>query len=222
MDFLGAVKIKLLSVGLKIKLKPTQILAFGFALLILLGALFLSLPVASRDNQSIGFLNALFTATSAVCVTGLVVCDTYTQFSLFGQIVIMLLIQMGGLGIMTMATTIFMLLGKKITLRERLVMQEALNQFTLSGLVKLTRYILLTTLIFEGVGAFLLSLRFTKIYGFSKGVFFGLFHSISAFNNAGFDLIGGFRNLTPFVADPLVNLVVMGLIIFGGLGFTVI
>lgn len=197
-------------------------LVFGFAFLILIGAILLTLPPASRNGTSVGFIDALFTATSAVCVTGLVVVDTYTQYSLFGQIVIMLLIQMGGLGIMTMATLIFLLMGKKITLRERLVMQEALNQLTLSGLVKLSKYILLTTFIIEGTGAFLLSLRFTKIYGLTKGIYYGIFHAISAFNNAGFDLIGKFRNLTPFVEDPLINIVIMGLIVFGGLGFSVI
>ena len=170
------------------KLKPTQILAFGFAFLILVGGILLNLPAASKNGHSIGLLNALFTATSAVCVTGLVVADTFTQFSIFGQIVIMVLIQMGGLGIMTMATLVFLLLGKKITLRERLVMQEALNQLTLSGLVKLTRHILLTTIAFEGVGAILLSIRFTQFYGLGRGLYYGLFHAVSAFNNAGFDL----------------------------------
>ncbi len=211
----------MLHVGLR-KLKPTQILAFGFAFLILVGGVVLNLPLASKSGQSIGFLNALFTATSAVCVTGLVVADTYTQFSLFGQIVIMSLIQMGGLGIMTMATLVFLLLGKKITLRERLVMQEALNQLTLSGLVKLTRHILLITLAFEGIGALLLSIRFIQFYGLGQGLYYGLFHAVSAFNNAGFDLIGEFRSLTPFAEDPIINITVMSLIVFGGLGFSVI
>lgn len=219
---MGAVKIRVFLLGTRIKFKPTQILAFGFAALILIGSLLLSLPLASRNGQSVGFLNALFTATSAVCVTGLVVVDTFTQYSLFGQLVILFLIQIGGLGIMTMATLIFLIMGKKITLRERLVMQEALNQGTLSGLVKLTRYIISTTIVFEGTGAILLSFRFVKIYGFCKGIYFGIFHAVSAFNNAGFDLIGNFRSLTPFVEDPLVNIVVMTLIISGGLGFSVL
>lgn len=204
------------------KLRPAQVLVLGFATVILLGTLLLALPVASKTGRSVGFLNALFTATSATCVTGLVVVDTYTQYSIFGQIVILLLIQIGGLGFMTMATLIFLILGKKITLRERLVMQEALNQLTIAGVVKLARYIIVTTLLFEGVGAFLLSLRFVKIYGFLRGIYAGIFHAISAFNNAGFDVIGEFKSLTPFVEDPLVNLVVMALIIFGGLGFSVI
>ncbi|MCG0274547.1 MAG: TrkH family potassium uptake protein [Thermosediminibacteraceae bacterium] len=220
--FRRRLKIKALSVGLQLKLRPAKILALGFAIVILFGAILLSLPVASKNGESVGFLNALFTATSATCVTGLVVVDTYNQYSLFGQIVIMLLIQIGGLGFMTMATLIFLILGKRITLRERLVMQEALNQLTLAGVVKLTRYILFTTLIFEGVGAFLLSLRFVRIYGLSRGIFAGIFHAVSAFNNAGFDVIGDFKNLAPFVEDPLVNIVIMTLIVFGGLGFSVI
>lgn len=203
-------------------MKPTQILILSFALLIFIGAVFLSLPIVSRDGQSVGFLNALFTSTSAVCVTGLVVVDTYTQYNLVGQVIIMLLIQIGGLGTMTMTTLIFLILGKKITLRERLIIQEALNQLTLSGLIKLIRYILAVTLVFEGTGALLLSLRFIKIYGVKKGIYYGIFHSISAFNNAGFDLIGGFRNLTPFTEDPVICIVISLLIIFGGLGFSVI
>ncbi len=197
-------------------------MAVGFALLILTGAVLLTLPISASDGKSVGFLDALFTSTSAVCVTGLVVVDTGTRYSLFGQIVVMCLIQMGGLGIMTMATTVFLLLGKKITLRERMVMQEALNQSTLSGLVKLSRNILITTLIFEGTGAALLALRFSQIYGPTRGIYYGVFHAVSAFNNAGFDVIGNFKNLTPFVEDPLINCVIMGLIIFGGLGFSVI
>jgi trk system potassium uptake protein TrkH len=210
-----AVKIKIPN------LKPTQILASGFALLIFIGAILLSLPVASKSGQSIGILNALFTATSAVCVTGLVVVDTFTQFSYFGQVVILMLIQIGGLGIMSMTTLVFLLMGKKIMLRERLVMQEALNQLTLAGVVKLTRYILVTALIFEGIGSLLLSLRFIQIYGLSKGIYYSIFHAVSAFNSAGFDLMGNFRSLTQFVQDPLINIVIICLIVFGSLGFSV-
>lgn len=221
MDFSEAVKIKLLHMGLK-KIKPTQILSFGFAFLILAGGILLSLPAASKSGESIGLLNALFTATSAICVTGLVVVDTYTQFSIFGQIVIMVLIQIGGLGIMTMATLVFLLLRRRITLRERLVMQEALNQLTLSGLVKLTQRILVITLVFEGIGALLLAIGFAKYYGIGQSLYYGLFHAVSAFNNAGFDIVGGFRNITPFVEDPIINIVIMSLIVCGGLGFSVI
>lgn len=214
--------VKIEYAGYNTQMKPARILIFSFALVILIGCILLSLPMASKNGQSVGILNALFTSTSAVCVTGLVVVDTCTQYSLFGQVVIMLLIQIGGLGTMTMTTFIFLLLGKKITLRQRLVIQEALNQITLSGLVRLIQYIVTITLIFEGIGAFLLSLRFTQIYGIKKGIYYGIFHSISAFNNAGFDLIGGFQNLTPFVDDPLVCIVIASLIVIGGIGFTVI
>ncbi|RKD20920.1 trk system potassium uptake protein TrkH [Caminicella sporogenes DSM 14501] len=203
-------------------LHPTQILVLGFAILILIGALLLNLPIASQNGQSIGFINALFTATSAVCVTGLVVVDTLTYWTTFGQVVIILLIQIGGLGFMTMGTLFALLLGKKITLRERLVMQEALNQFSFSGVVRLAKYILIMTFTIEGIGAILLSIKFIPIYGLSRGIWYSIFHSISAFCNAGFDLIGNFRSLTPFVDDVLINMVIMSLIILGGIGFVVI
>jgi len=214
--------LKILILSQKVRLKPAQVLVLGFAAVIFTGAILLSLPIATKSGKSVGFLNALFTATSAVCVTGLVVVDTYTTYSLFGQLVIMLLIQTGGLGFMTMATLIFFLLGKRITLRERLVIQEALNQMHISGVVKLAKYVIITAVFFELCGAALLSLRFIKIYGFLKGIYYGIFHAVSAFNNAGFDLIGNFRSFTPFVEDPLINIVVMCLIIIGGLGFSVI
>ncbi len=204
------------------KLNPAQTLVLGFASIILIGAILLNLPIASQTGESVGFINAIFTATSAVCVTGLVVVDTGTYWTMFGKTVILLLIQIGGLGFMTMATLVFFIIGKRISLRERLIMQEALNQFNISGLVRLTRHILLTTFIIEGIGAFFLSLKFIPQYGIAKGIFFGVFHSISAFCNAGFDLIGNGRSLTPYVDDTLVNVVLWLLIIVGGLGFTVI
>jgi trk system potassium uptake protein TrkH len=141
---------------------------------------------------------------------------------MFGKIVILMLIQIGGLGFMTMATLVAFIIGKRISLRERLIMQEALNQFNISGLVRLTKHILFTTFIIEGIGAFFLSLRFIPQYGRPKGILFGIFHSVSAFCNAGFDLIGQGRSLTPYVDDVLVNVVIWLLIIIGGLGFTVI
>lgn len=143
----------------RFELAPTQILVIGFALMILIGALLLNLPIASFNGESIGFINALFTSTSAVCVTGLVVVDTGTYWSTFGKTVILILIQMGGLGFMTMATMFFVLLGKKISLKERLIMQEALNQYSLAGIVRFTKYILIGTFIIEMLGAFFLSLR---------------------------------------------------------------
>lgn len=206
----------------RFRLEPPQVLVLGFAALILLGALLLTLPAATKSGESAGFLNALFTATSAVCVTGLVVVDTGTYWSPFGQTVILLLIQSGGLGIMTVATIFSFILGRKITLRDRLVIQEQLNQFTLQGVVRLTKYILLGTLLIESLGAVLLSTRFIPEYGFAKGIAFGIFHAVSAFCNAGFDLIGGYRSLTPYVNDFVVSGVVIVLLVVGGLGFAVI
>lgn len=203
-------------------LHPTQILVLGFAAVILIGALLLNLPIASQDGQSVGFVNAFFTATSAVCVTGLVVVDTLTHWTILGQIIILFLIQIGGLGFMTMSTLFALIVGKKITLKERLLIQEALNQFNVSGVVRLTKYILIMTVTIEGIGAVLLSTRFIPVYGLGKGIWYGIFHAISAFCNAGFDLIGNFRSLTPFVNDPLINLVVSVLIVLGGIGFVVI
>lgn len=206
----------------RFELAPTQILVIGFALMILIGALLLNLPIASFNGESIGFINALFTSTSAVCVTGLVVVDTGTYWSTFGKTVILILIQMGGLGFMTMATMFFVLLGKKISLKERLIMQEALNQYSLAGIVRFTKYILIGTFIIEMLGAFFLSLRFVPQYGIQKGIFYSLFHAISAFCNAGFDIIGGGRNLMPYVTDPIVNIPIWMLVIIGGIGFSVI
>lgn len=207
---------------MQLDLAPTQILVMGFAIVILIGAVLLNLPIASQDGQSVGFINALFTSTSAVCVTGLVVVDTGTYWTTFGKTVILILIQVGGLGFMTMATMFFVLLGKKISLRERLVMQEALNQYSLAGIVRFTKYILVGTFIIEGIGALFLSFRFVPEYGWIKGISYGIFHAISAFCNAGFDLIGGGRSLTPYVADPIVNFTIWTLVIVGGIGFSVI
>ncbi len=206
----------------KKELNPGQVLVLGFASVILIGAILLNLPIATQSGGSVGFINALFTSTSAVCVTGLVVVDTGTYWTVFGKSVILLLIQIGGLGFMTMATSMAFLVGKRISLRSRLIMQEALNQFTISGIVRLTKYIIYTTLIIEGLGAVLLGFKFVPEYGWSTGVFYSVFHSISAFCNAGFDIIGHGRSLTPFVGNPLVNFTIVMLITVGGIGFTVI
>lgn len=203
-----------------IRLQPTQILALGFASMILVGAFLLTLPIASTDGQSMGFINALFEATSAVCVTGLIVVNTANDLTLFGQIVIITLIQMGGLGFMTMAAMVFLLIGKRITLKERLVMQEALNQSNLEGVVRLTKNVIATTFTIEGIGALLLSVRFIPLLGWAKGIYFSIFHAISAFCNAGFDIFG--NSLVDFTGDVIVNFTIMGLIISGGLGFAVI
>ena len=203
----------------KVELNPPRVLALGFGILILIGALLLNLPIASQDGESIGFINSLFTSASAVCVTGLVVVNTAEHWTLFGQVVIISLIQMGGLGIMTMATIVAMLMGKKITLKERLIIKEQLNQGTMSGLVRLTRYVIFSTFLIEFIGAILLSFRFIPQYGMAKGIWFSTFHSISAFCNAGFDIMG--NSIVPYVGDFLVNFTIASLIIIGGLGFTV-
>lgn len=207
-----------------IRIKPTQAIVIGFASVILIGSILLNLPVSSKDGQSIGFVNSLFTATSAVCVTGLVVVDTYSHWTVFGQVVILLLIQIGGLGLMTLATLFSLALGRKISFKERLLIAESLNQFSPQGMVKLIKDILIGTVIFEGVGAVILSVRFAGEFGIKSGIFKGIFHAISAFCNAGFDLMGEkgqFSSLTSYVDDPLVNITVMSLVIIGGLGFAV-
>jgi len=206
----------------KNEFNPAQILALGFAGFILFGAVLLDLPIATASMESAGFINSLFTATSAVCVTGLIVVDTGIYWSLFGKIVILLLIQIGGIGIMTMATMGAVIIGRKITLKNRLLVQEALNQFTISGVIRLVKYIVTLTLLIETIGAALLSLFFIPIYGKSVGIFYGIFHSISAFCNAGFDLLGNGVSFIPFVTNSYFSFVVMGLIILGGLGFAVI
>lgn len=204
----------------KSKLGPAQILVLGFLIIIIIGALLLSLPIASNNNQSLPYLDALFTATSATCVTGLIVVNTYAHWSLFGKVVIISLIQIGGLGFMTLVSMIFVLLGKKITLKDRLVMQEALGSDTTAGIVKFTKKIVMGTLIVEGVGAVFLALRFIPEYGLLKGSWYSVFHAISGFCNAGFDIIGD-ASLSPYVGDPIINITIMVMIILGGLGFAV-
>lgn len=204
------------------QLSPPRVLVTGFALTILLGAVLLSLPFASANHHGTSFLTALFTATSAVCVTGLVVVDTGTYWSTAGQVIILALIQIGGLGFMTMATFMFLLLGKKIGLKTRLLMQASLNQNHLQGIVNLGKYVLIFTFATEIFFAAALAWRFSLDMPLSRALWFGLFHSISAFNNAGFDLFGQFRSLTGYVQDTTVNLCITTLIILGGIGFSVI
>lgn len=198
---------------------PPLILGISFLILILIGAFLLSLPIASVDGHSVGFVDALFTATSASCVTGLIVLPTATAWSAFGKFIIITLIQIGGLGTMTILATASSLLGKKIGLRERMVIKEQLNSQTLSGLVKLVGFVVFFTVVVELIGAFLLSFRLIPLYGIKQGIKFSLFHSISAFCNAGFDLFGD--SIISFQTDYFVNFVIMGLVILGGLGFAV-
>ena len=206
----------------KESLNPSKILVIGFAILILLGTFLLSLPIAVEDGERLSFLDALFTATSATCVTGLVVVDTGDTFSLFGELVILTLIQLGGLGFMTFATFLFALLGKKISLKERLLLKEALNTASPAGMVKLVKRILLFTVITELIGATILAIRFSYDMPIGQAFYFGIFHTISLFNNAGFDVMGEFRSLTDYVDDPIVVLTACSLIIIGGLGFVVV
>ncbi|MEZ4510081.1 MAG: potassium transporter TrkG [Eubacteriales bacterium] len=206
----------------KMGIKPINVLPLGFIVVILTGTLLLMLPISNRNGMALPLLNALFTATSATCVTGLVIADTATQFSMFGQIVVLLLIQIGALGIMTMSMILFSFTGRKISLHDRMSMAEGLGESRLQGVVRLTRGALLVTGIIELTGAILLSVRFIPRYGVAKGIWYSIFHSISAFCNAGFDLIGGYRSFTEYKNDPYLLFVLMALIIIGGLGFGVI
>lgn len=204
------------------RVSPPQFLVLGFAGVILAGAVLLTMPFALQPGSEPDFMTSLFTATSAVCVTGLVVVDTGTHWSLAGHVIILILIQVGGLGFMTMATLFFMIMGRQINLRERLLMQEALNQVRVEGIVRLAKYILIFTFSIEILFALILGARWSADLGWQRGLWFGLFHSVSAFNNAGFDLFGEFRSLTGYREDFLVNISITTLIILGGLGFTVI
>lgn len=198
-----------------------SIIAMGFAAIILLGSLLLTLPVASSTGERVAWFDALFTSTSAVCVTGLVACDTGTAFSRFGHIVILLLIQIGGLGFMTFATLIFRMLGRPLTLRERILVRESLNEERMNGLVQMVRWVVLSALTIELAGAALLAVRMIPRFGWKTGIFYSIFHSVSAFCNAGFDLFGHFSSMTGFRSDVFVNLVIAALVVLGGLGFNV-
>lgn len=201
----------------------SQIIILGFAGVILLGCLLLMLPIATQDGKGAVFSDALFTATSAVCVTGLVVQDTATYWSVFGQTIILILIQIGGMGIVTMAVAISLISGKQIDLKQRSTMQDAIAAPKVGGIVKLTGFILKMTIIFELCGAIFMAPSFCKEFGIFKGIWYAVFHSISAFCNAGFDLMGvksKFSSLTFFENNPAINLTIMALIIIGGIGFT--
>ncbi len=206
----------------KFRMSPFRKIIIGFAGVILLGALLLCLPVSSAEKTATSFSDALFTSTSAVCVTGLVVKDTASYWSPFGQAVILVMIQIGGLGVITVAALIALLARKKISLAQRSVMQEAISAPKMGGIVRLTRFIVLMTLIFELSGALLMLPGFIRHYG-GRGVWMSFFHSISAFCNAGFDVMGKttgeFSSLTAMRSDPLINIVVMLLIITGGIGY---
>ena len=206
------------------KMRPPQIIALVFMGIILLGSGLLCLPAASRSGQATDFLTSLFTATSATCVTGLIRVDTGSYWSGFGQAVILVMIQIGGLGFMTIASIFFFALRRKIGLRQRLVLAQALSFDQISGVVGLVRNVLRGTLAVEGTGALILALRFWPEFGAARALWYGVFHSVSAFCNAGFDVLGDLASggsLCGYVDDPVVNLTIMALITIGGLGFAV-
>ena len=199
-----------------------QIIILGFLSVIILGSILLMLPVATRDGKGAVFSDALITATSTVCVTGLVIHDTATYWSIFGQCVILILIQIGGMGIVTVAVSVAMFSGRKIGLMQRSTMQEAVSAHHLGGIVRLTKFILKTTVCIELIGAALLLPTFIRDFGMMRGIWYALFHSVSAFCNAGFDLIGvkePFSSLTSYSSQPFFNFTVMALIMIGGIGF---
>lgn len=209
---------------LKYKVSYTRMILVGFVTLILLGTVLLMLPASTRSGVGMSFFDSLFTATSATCVTGLVIADTYQNWSLFGQLVILSLIQIGGLGFITIGVYVAVVFKRRIGLKGREAIHESINTMETAGVVRLTKKIIRGTLFFELFGAALLSIRFIPELGLVKGFYFGLFHSISAFCNGGFDLMGykeSYSSLVSFEGDVLVNVVVMTLIVIGGIGFLV-
>ncbi len=208
----------------KNKMSRIQIISLGFIIIILTGVLLLKLPFATKSGEAADWMTAIFTATSATCVTGLVVVDTFTYWSRFGQAVILCLIQIGGLGFMSIGIFLLLFFRKRIGLRERGLMQESVSALQISGMVRIVKMIIAGTVLFEGIGAVLLSIRFIPMLGIKEGVFYSVFHAISAFCNGGFDLMGRYgqySSLVMFYDDWLVNIVIMGLITIGSLGFLV-
>lgn len=208
----------------RVNLRSTQIIALAFAGIILLGALLLTLPIASRSGVSCGFRPALFTATSATCVTGLVLYDTWTQWSGFGQVVILCMIELGGLGFMAAASMVVFLLRKKIGLKQRMLIAQAYSLNDIQGVVRLQQWVILGSIIIQVTGALILFLRFLPVAGVRQSLIWGVFHSVSAFCNAGFDIFGSFapgQSVIPFQSDPVVCITLMMLISMGGLGFFV-
>lgn len=206
------------------KISGWRILALGYLAAILVGGLLLSLPISSKTGEMTNLLDSLFTATSATCVTGLIVYDTFLHWSLFGQIVILLLIQVGGIGFMTFITLFSLLLGRQINLSSRTLIMQATGKPEISGIIRFVKRIIIGTFIFETAGTILLSFAFVPKMGFVEGVYFSLFHSVSAFCNAGFDLMGSFgsmSSLTSMADNVLVNFTIMALIFTGGIGFLV-
>ena len=204
------------------RLSSSQIIILGFAAMILLGSFLLMLPFSTQDGKGATFADAIFTATSAVCVTGLIVRDTATYWSAFGQTILITLIQIGGMGVVTVAIAISTLSGRQISLKQRSTMQEAISAHKVGGIVRLTGFIIKMTVFFELLGAVLLMPTFCREFGLGKGIWYAVFHAISAFCIAGFDLMGvktPYSSLTGFADNPAVSLTVMGLIVIGGIGF---
>ncbi|MGC2873468.1 TrkH family potassium uptake protein [Ihubacter sp. mB4P-1] len=209
----------------KIGFSPVQILSSGFALIILTGSILLSLPLCSKNGSALPFIDSLFTATSATCVTGLTIYDIFSQFNFLGQFIIIVLIQIGGLGFMGIAMTFSFLLGSRIGIFQRSVLMESVGTSHIGGVVRLIRRMLLCTLFFEGIGAIIISIRFIPKLGVAQGIWYGIFHAISAFCNAGFDLMGRWQplsSLTGFQEDWLLQITIMSLIVIGGIGFIVL
>ncbi|WHT85474.1 TrkH family potassium uptake protein [Bacillus cereus] len=202
------------------KLNPAHILVLGFLSLILIGTLLLMLPISTQDRHHLSFIDALFEATSAVCVTGLAVVDTGNTFTVFGQIILLILIQLGGWGFMTSGILMFLVLGKKIGIKKRLLLQESINSLSLQGIIKLVQQIIMITLVIELVGATILAIRWSYEMPWPKAIYYGIFHTVSAFNNAGFGLESD--SLSKWVGDPIVNIIITFLFISGGIGFIVI
>ena len=205
-------------------LTPMKIIFYGFCIIILMGTILLSLPISLKENQKVSIMTSFFTATSATCVTGLIRVDTYSHWSWFGQFIIILLIQIGGIGFMTFCIYALTLAKKKIGIISRSIMQNSISSPHVGGIVKMTKFIILATFFIEALGAFFLSFIFCPKLGLVKGLWFSIFHSISAFCNAGFDLMGNFEpysSLVSFQDNWYLNMIIMLLIIIGGLGFLV-
>ena len=204
------------------KMSPGRFIALGFAFVILMGSFILFLPISHNPGVPVSYIDALFTSTSAVCVTGLTVIDTADNFNVFGQTIIAILIQIGGLGVTSVGVGFILLARRKVGFKDRILVKEALNLDSLKGIVKLVKSVLLMTLCFEGVGALLSFIVFSQDHSWFNAIGISLFHTVASFNNAGFDNLGGFHNLIPYRDNVLLNLTTCGLIIFGGLGFVVI
>lgn len=204
----------------KFELTTTRIIGFGFFVAIIIGTLLLCLPISAADGNATNLIDAMFTATTSICVTGLTTVSVASHWSIFGKIVILLLMQMGGLGVITFTTVVFLIFRRKITLKNRLLIQDAYNLDTLSGLVKLTIWILKGTLLIEGIGAFFYALKFVPQFGFIDGIWKAVFNAVSAFCNAGMDILGD-NSLASYRGSILVNFTTIALIIVGGIGFPV-